>query len=358
MRSSLDPTQLLRLQPRSVLIVKLSSIGDVVHALPVATALRRHNPHLRITWAVEDWVAPIIVSHRAIDHVVIFPRMRWRSTSAHWSQSISDAVANLRRTSYDVCLDLQGLLKSSVVALLSGAPVRLSAGRQREGAQWVSQAVATDSRRRHVVEQYLQCATALGAAAEPVSFDLQVDPQAAELVDRFLLESGVRVDRPLIVINPSGSAPWKTWPPERWTRVAAALRDLGSVVLVGANPERDRHRVIARADHQPTADLAVCTSLTGLVALLARCTVHIAPDTGSAHMAVALRRPVVGLYGPTAPWRTGPYGEQSSVVYHAGLCSRWCPRMCPRARQCLQAASPDEIVSQARAVLDRSVSNR
>ena len=116
---------------RSVLIVKMSSIGDVVHALPVATALRRRFPQLRISWAVEERAAPLLADHPAIDRVVVFPPMRWGEVGPAWTRAVARAVRDLTSEAYDVCLDLQGLAKSSLVALLSRAPLRLGTWNQR-----------------------------------------------------------------------------------------------------------------------------------------------------------------------------------------------------------------------------------
>ena len=344
MRARPDPATLSQ-----VLIVKLSSIGDVVHALPVATALRRRYPQARISWAVEEWTAPLVQGHRAVDRVVIFPSMRWRRAGAAWVRAFVDAVRVLRRERYDVSIDLQGLLKSATVALLSRAPLRIGTSRPREGAGFVSPPVPAAAGRLHVVDDYLQCAAFLDASATPVEFDVPVHAAAAASMARALdaLSLGAA---PLIVINPSASVGSKTWPAHRWVRVAEALSADGAVVLVGGPEQRARHATIVREAAGSVHDFTGRTSLAELVALLDRCALHVAPDTGSAHIAAALGRPVVGLYGPTPPWRKAPYGCGDLVVLHPQACGIGCPRFCLR-RRCLDAATPDEIVAQARRVL-------
>ncbi len=334
-----------------LLIVKLSSIGDVVQALPVAVALRRRYPRLRISWAVEEWVAPLLAGHPAIDRLVVMPPLRWGAAGRAWLRRFTHAVRSVRSESYDVSLDLQGLLKSSVVALLSRAPLRIGMHGQREGARLVSHPVPHRPGRLHVVDDYLQCAEFLGAMPTPVTFDLPVHPLAGASIAHTLAMIHDPPDAALIVINPSASGIWKTWPPAHWGRVARALAEAGTVVLIGGREQRARHAEVARQASRRLYDLTGRTTLAELVALLDRCTVHVAPDTGSAHIAAALGRPVVGLYGPTAPWRKAPYGQADRVVYHEGLCATGCPHLCLWRRRCLQAATPDELIDQARRAL-------
>jgi heptosyltransferase-1 len=347
MDSHIDPAQVKRL-----LIVKMSSIGDLVHALPVAVALRRRYPHAHISWAAEDWTVPLLRGHPAIDRIVVFPTMRWRRFGPRWMQSFRQAAHSLRSTSYDVSIDLQGLLKSAVVALLSGAPMRIGMHEQREGAHLVSRAVPRHCGRLHVVEDYLRCAAFLGASPTPVSFALPVQPEARAAIDHRL--SGMEVDAevPLIVINPSASVAWKTWPVEQWGRVASVLSTAGVIILVGGAAQKAVHAEIARRAGRAVHDLTGRTTLAELVALLERCAIHIAPDTGSAHIAAALGRPVVSLYGPTPPWRKAPYGYQDLVVRGDGQCGIGCPRRCWRGRPCLPSTA-DVLIAQARRVLAR-----
>jgi len=338
---------------RSVLIVKMSSLGDVVHALPVASALRRRYPDLRMSWAVEEWAAPLLLGHPAIDRLIVFPRMAGKEVSRAWLRSFANAVRELQSEPYDVSLDLQGLLKSSVVVLLSRARVRIGTHGQREGASLVSRAVRGDPGQIHVVDDYLRCAEFLGASASPVSFDLRVQPEAEAAVARLLAEVHVPTQPPLIVINPSCSAAWRTWPAERWVPVVSALAADGAVVLIGSHKQVPRHAQIARAAWPRPHDLTGRTTLPELVALLGRCALHIAPDTGTAHVAAALARPVVGLYGPTKPWRKAAYGQSDFTVHHAGVCGASCPGLCLRRRRCLRAVTPEELIDYARRALER-----
>lgn len=337
--------------PDRLLIVKLSSMGDIAQALPVAAALRRRFAALRITWAVEERFAALVSDHPAIDRMVTFPRMTWDGLDRAWLPGLQRALRGVRAERYDLVLDLQGLLKSSLIALSARVPVRLGVSPQREGAALVSRAVPLPAGRRHAVEQYLACAAYLGATPAPVDFGLRVRPSAAASLTRLLAQRGARHDAPLIAVNPTAARPWKEWPEERWLAVVDVLAEQGTIVLVGGAEQRRRHRQLAARARRPPLDLTGATTLAELIALLDRCALHLAVDTGSLHVAAALGRPVVGIYGPTPPWRLGPYGRADFAISGHGACTVGCPRACVRRRRCLSTIAPDDVIERARYAL-------
>ena len=194
------PAPPLRTPPARVLIIKLSSIGDVVHALPVAGALRQRYPSVRITWAVEDWCAPLVEDHPAVDRLIRFPKITW-ADPRRWLTAFRLATGELRAETYDAVLDLQGLLRSACLARLADSPLRIARWGQREGAHLVSYGVPLPLGTVHAVEEYLQLACFLGASARPVDFNLPVGRDAKTTVARLLTSAGVPGDLPLIVIE-------------------------------------------------------------------------------------------------------------------------------------------------------------
>lgn len=333
---------------RHVLIVKLSSIGDVVHALPVASALKRRYPSIRITWAVEQWTAPLVDRHPAVDRVVVFPAMvKWPARPGVWWSEMRAAVRALRLESYDAALDLQGLARSAMVSLLSGAPRRIARAGQREGAHLVSDGVPLPKTPIHAVDEYLCVARALGAAVDPVDFALPVSAGARQSVDRLMEEHRVPAGRPLIVVNPSAARSWKHWPAERWAEVVEALAEAGTVLVIGTAAQVCAHRAITERARRRPIDLTGRTTLAEVIALIDRAALHLAPDTGTVHIAVALGTPVVAVYGPTARARVGPYRHPESVVAHDALCGRGCPAYCLYGRRCLGAVTTAEVLERA-----------
>lgn len=339
---------------RRVLIIKLSSLGDVAQALPVASALRKRFPELRVTWAVEERCAALLHGHAGVDRVITFPSLSWGAVGRGWTAACARALRAVRAERYDVALDLQGLLKSSVVALWSRAPVRLGVTPQREGAALVSRAVAVRVGRCHSVDRYLDAAAFLGASRQPVRFGLVVQPTARASLGQLLRQHGAAAADPLIVIAPSPSRRAKAWPDDRWPAVIDAMADEGTVVLVGSAAQRRRHQALAARARRPPIDLTGATSVAELVALLDASALHIAPDTGTLHVAAALGRPVLGLFGPTPPWRLGPYGQRDSALHREDACGVTCPRICMSRRRCLRVIGAEEVVARARAALAHS----
>jgi lipopolysaccharide heptosyltransferase I len=344
MSLGIDPAGL-----RRILIVRMSSLGDVVQSVPVATALRRRHPAARITWAIESRFAELLDGHPAIDRLVRFPAMEWRGVGRGWMQNFRSAVESLRAESYDVAIDLQSLAKSSLVALLSRAPLRVGHPWQREGAGLVSRAVKNPAN-AHVVEQYLACAAALGASSNEVAFDLPVRAAARARVSEMLGGRGAG-NQALIVLNPSTSKARKCWSVERWIEVAQALADAGDLAFIGSAAEVPRHHEIARRSGIDVVDFTGRTTLSELVALLDRSALHVGHDTGTSQIAAALGIPAVSIFGPTDPRRAAPWGQTHRALKHEGLCAPTCPRFCPYRRRCLAAVSVEEVVGLARSAL-------
>jgi len=329
-----------------LLIVKMSSIGDVVHALPAASALRRTYPELRISWLIEEELAALVKGHPGVDRVVAIPSVTRGRMSARLA-ALREAVRLVRAEPYDVALELQGLMVSSLIALLAGARVRVGRPRRREGAHLLTRRVPRPEG-AHAVEESLACARLLGATPGPVRFALPVAPAAAASVAHKLLALRIPPDAPLVVLNPSASAAWKLWPAANWIVVATELARAANVVLIGSRDQRSRHNQIAVQAGADVHDLTGETSLAELVAILDRCTLHIAGDTGSSHIAAALGRPVVAIYGASDPRRLAPYGQEQFLLSGADLCGRSCPHWCSNAQRCLRSIIPDRVVAQAR----------
>lgn len=298
-----------------VLMVRLSAIGDVVHTMPVAAALKRSFPHIRLVWAVEDRCEELVACNPYVDEVFALPRHAWRARRLSlrtWLSGVA-RLRELRQRRFDVALDLQGLLKSAVVAYASGARVRLGYHWQREGARFLVKAVPPPKGGLHVVEQYLDVVRYLGGETEPVDFGLCIPERAMTAAREHLQQAGVA--GPYAVVNPSAGHPAKRWPPERFAAVCQKLQAEGvSPVLVGHSSDAPIVGQIQAACPVPIADMVGRTTLIELAALIRDARVHVAGDTGSIHMAAALGVPLVALYAATDPQRSGPYGQLDWVV--------------------------------------------
>ena len=305
-----------------IAIIKLSSLGDVVHALPVAHALRRALPSAHLTWVVEAREYGILRDHPDLDAVVpvdtrLWRKLIWRPAGVRQVLGkVGRLRERIRRASFDVAIDLQGLLKSGLLTAYTGAPLRIgfSAGRCRErwSALFTNRRVTPPDSARHVVEQYLALLAPLGIESGPAEFHVPVRAAAERRIEEFLVKEGVKPGDRLVAINPGAGHPQKRWSVARFGALAERLAtEAGARLLLLWGPdEAHMAREISLALPGHSALLAPPTDLGELVALLKRCRLMIANDTGPLHLAAALGTPSLGLYGPTRAARNGPYGAR------------------------------------------------
>lgn len=286
---------------RHIRIVLLTGLGDVVHGLPIACALRRARPDLRITWVVEPMPAAILEGHPAIDRVVVFRKK-------DGLRGVRALRRDLRGDRPDLTLNFNIYFKSLFPTLLSRSPRRLGfdRGRARDGV-WLASTERLEARpRAHTQDMFLEFAAKLGVEAEPLEW--RIEPTAAEREAQHAFFAGL--DRPAAALVPA-SANWKKdWVTERWAGLADRVYDEHGLQPVIVGGPSDRERDIANAIREraraPVID-ALGDGVRRLVWLLGGSRVVVAPDTGPVHIARALGVPVVGLYGHTNPWRVGPY---------------------------------------------------
>lgn len=293
-----------------ILIVRLSAIGDVIHGLPVLSALRARWPAAHLSWVVEGRAAELLAGHAALDELIVVPRGWLKSPRA-----VLELRRRLRAVQPRVALDLQGLTKSAIAARLSGAPRRIGFaapdGRELSGLLYTDQVT---SRSAHVVDRYLELLGPLGIERPAARFDLPRNAEAEANVDQWL--SGLPLAGPFAVINPGAGWPSKIWPAERYAAVARHLgstRGLPSLVVWAGGVERQwAAEIVAASGGQ--ARLAPKTSLPELAAACRRACLFVGSDTGPLHLAAAVGTPCVGLFGPMPGDRNGPYGPQHVLV--------------------------------------------
>jgi len=304
-------------RPR-IALVKLSSLGDVVHALPVAATLKAARPGARLVWVAERREAALLRGHPALDEVIVADTRGWRRarTPAAVRAALAEVRALRRRLSawrLDVALDLQGLMKSGLITAACGAPLRVGFaagwGREPLHALFVNRRVQPPPSARHVVDQYLALLAPLAVEDRRHDFCLPVTPAAEARMEEWLAATGLKPQRRLVVLNPGAGRAEKRWPVEHFAALACRLAqeaDAQVTVVWGPGEESTAGAIVA---HGGPAALAPPTDLDALLALLRRASVVVAADTGPLHLAAALGVPCVGLYGPTAAARNGPYGE-------------------------------------------------
>ncbi len=326
---------------RAILIVRLGSLGDIIHAIPVAAALRARFPEAHIDWVVDERHTAVLDLVPIVDRRIPFLTV---------SASLRRRIIELRRTfaaaRYDVAVDVQGLLKSAVVARLSGAPrvLGFSSRHLRERAAGLFYTDQTDPVDAvHVVHKNLALAGALGADVSEIRFPLVIaESPVADAVCERLPAAGRR----FAVLNPGAGWANKRWPPARFAAVAQWLRrtcGLRSVVTWGPGQQALALSVVAGTGG--AAELAPPTSLVDLAALLQRAALVVSGDTGPAHLAAAVGTPVVGVYGPTDPARNGPWSSDDVTVSRYPVCGCRYRRRCRAARACLAEIAIEEVTA-------------
>ncbi|HEX2091593.1 MAG TPA: glycosyltransferase family 9 protein [Longimicrobiaceae bacterium] len=295
-----------------ICLVMMSAVGDAVHALPVVTALKRHDPSCRITWVIQPGPHALVAGHPAVDEFVLFERSgRWRA--------FLDVRRKLVGRRFDLVLDLQVYFKASVVTLLAAAPVKLGFDRARaRDLNWlVTTHRIPPHPPQHVQDQYFEFLGALGVPHEPPEWGLGPWEEEERARQRsFVAEVG----RPYAAINLATSNPDRDWLPERWAAVVDALRERYGLasVLVGARSDRElayEREIRGAARHTPFSALG--SGLRGLVGILDAAELVLALDSAPLHMAVALDRPVISLMANADPRRTGPYRRFHDLIVDA-----------------------------------------
>jgi lipopolysaccharide heptosyltransferase I len=301
--------------PKRILIVRPSALGDVCRTVPVLVTLRAAYPDARIEWVVQEEYAAAIRAHPALDEAVLFPRARF----AHWWRSprIARELARwftaLRARGYDLVIDSQGLGRSGLMTWATGARRRVGPRWAREFG-WLGYNVShARPRARHTVEEMMSLLVAEGLT--PV-YDMRLYPEEADRTWWHGARRALSCGSPYAVLAPTSRWPSKRWPREHWVRIIDPLvsRGFRRLVLVGSPAERGQVAGIAEAGGETVLDLVGATTLGRSMAIIADADLVIANDSAPLHMAVGLDRPCLGLFGPTDPEEVGPFRRSESVL--------------------------------------------
>jgi len=322
---------------RSVLIVRLGALGDLVHALPAVAALRAAWPESRIDWLVDARYRALLDFVPIVDRVIVLGRP---------GASLGGVLRSLRRERYDIAIDLQGLIKSAVLARLSGAREVMGFATpllRERAARLFYTTQAGGEAGGHVIAKNVGLLRVLGIA--PMSWTFPLTVPASGVVHAVRGVPGIGVDRRFAVLNPGAGWPNKQWPPERSGRVARHLfehQGWPSVVVWGPGEQALAEAVVAASDG--AAHIAPPTGLGDVLALVKAAALVVAGDTGPLQLAAALGTPTVGIFGPTNPLRNGPWSPADVTVSRFEQCECHHKRRCRRAIPCVQDIGVDEVI--------------
>jgi lipopolysaccharide heptosyltransferase II len=326
-----------------ILILKPSSLGDVVQALPVLRLLKRHLPASEIFWWIDSLFAPLLEGDPDLTGVVRFERQRWASPF-HWPEAFR-SICWLRAQHFDWVIDLQCLARSGAFAWLANGKFLIGLDEPREGAHgFYDVAVRRASFHTHAVDWYLAVLPRLGV---PVHKNFQWLPERPEIA------AGVKSkwqtgDTSWIALQPGARWLNKRWPVENFAELARRLAhnfpDTRFAIL-GNGKDKPLGEFISRAVPERCLNLCGQISLPEMVEWLRLCDLMVTNDTGPMHAAAALGKPLVALFGPTEPRRTGPYGHLESVLRLDLPCSPCMKSHChyEKPNECLNALSPATV---------------
>jgi lipopolysaccharide heptosyltransferase I len=336
-------------EPRSICILRLSSIGDVIHTIPVVDLLKERFPNARITWVAEKTMTPLLNHHPGIDQLLLVDSRGWAKQILSTWREILGFIRYYRSQEFDVALDFQGHFKSAVLARLSGAPRRIGMSRSDRKESWSSMLLNEFShqteQQQHIIEKNLALLESLGidVGNHPLNFHIHPDEEAVQYVASELQK--LETER-FILVNPGGGWITKLWEADKFAQLLDSIyNDLNIPALITWGPgEKHIADRIARKCISP-ALVSFSTNLSELIALTQRARLVVSGDSGPLHLASAMGVPVVGLYGPTDPERNGPWNPHDSACTIHYQCSPCWQRTCPIGIQCMRKMEVDPVLA-------------
>lgn len=364
-RSAAIGRLLMDLNDKRILVIKQSSLGDIIHALPVIHALKRCFPSCHIGWIVEQGFSPLVAHDPAVD--VVYP-IHIPSTSDPDSGRFAycralaatlDVLRTLRTAfhahPYDVVLDLHASFRSGLFALMNPGGVRVGFGDARELNTLFQQHLITIPQDTvHAVDKNLLFCTFLGCEASSADFYLYSSQADEHRVYSFLTGAGIGQEDRFVYVNPTARWQSKFWISSRWSELCDQLQAAGvRTVFGGSGSDLAYIDGIVEQMHSSAVIAAGCLSLTESVTLMKRASVYVGLDTGPMHMAAMVGTPVVALFGPTHPERVGPYRVNKAVIRAEGLDCLCCrKRFCDHLR-CMQGITVAMVYEKVMAFIGR-----
>ncbi len=348
----------LNTPPKSILIIRLSAIGDVIMASALIPALRDAYPGASINWLVDESIGGLLSGNPHLDRVIVWPRRQWRELLRkrrylEWCKELKHFLSILRDGHFDLVLDTQGLLKSGIWAFLSGGKTRIGLG-SREGSQWLMHEVI-DRKTTHLVvgSEYLKLVRSLGF--EPAHFDMDIAVSGQVSKESTALLKSAGVDKPFAVICPFTTRPQKHWFDDRWVELSTRLAsDLGlQVVMLGGPADSQSAQSIALK----TTNLVNLVGRTGLdqcASIIQSAELLIGVDTGLTHLGIAMKTPTLALFGPTRPYLD--IGRAKAKILYDRIDCSPCHRhpTCDGEFTCMKLHTVEKVLSAAAELLGKN----
>ena len=332
--------------PRKILIVKPSSLGDVVHSLPFLNSIRSCFPNSEIHWVIAKGLEGLLDGNPMISRLIVVNKDVWKKIS-HAADTVLEVkrlFKEIRKERYDLVIDLQGLLRSGLITMASAAPVRIGFTEAREGSRFFYTDKVRGGKDLHAVDRYLKVAVALGCEADGAVFPFPLITGGDSWVKQFKRDLNE-----YIVLVPGARWETKIWPAENFGKVASLL-PVRSVV-VGSGGDKGIAEKVVGSSRGRAVSVAGKTSLTELIEIMRGARLAISNDSGPMHIAAAFGVPVVAIFGPTSPERTGPYGSSHNIVRSGAACAPCFKKKC-RDLKCMKGVTPEEVGKRVRELFE------
>ena len=342
-----------------ILIIKLSSIGDVVHTLPSLGALYHLYPSANITWLVEEDASTLLEGHPYLNRVIVSRRKRWLAQfkkPSLWVSTVQQIIRFIRKVrsvDYDLIIDFQGLLKSGLLVFLCRGKRKVGYDKSRELSYlFLNERYPPGPLEQHALEKNLNLVKSISGATDREDIFqggnrtslIAIGEKERRTVDDFLKEQEIIDSKPLIVVNTTARWETKLWDFHNFARLSVQLIDKydAQIVFSGPKPDSPSIEEIISLMRGQAVNASGKTTLKELAYLLKRADLVITTDSGSMHIAAAMGTPLVALFGPTAPWRTGPYSKNAEIVKSQLVCSPCFKRTCKHS-SCMKGITVEDV---------------
>jgi len=341
----------------NILIVKLSAIGDVIHTLPSLAVLRKLYPEAHITWVIEEASADLIAGHPHLDRVIVSRRKRWLREfrdprkAGQALKEIKEFLKSLRDRPYDLVIDFHGLFKSALIVLISGGRRKLGYDSMQELSGLFLNEKIPEDMGKHAVDRYLDFLRYLKAPETQPEFFVPISEENKKRVEELLEKSGLDRGERFVAVSPMALWETKLWEDEKFAKLCDRITgELGVKVVLTGSEEGGMNRRIQSLMTKPSINLGGMTTLRDLACVYRASLLLITTDSGPMHIAVAVATPVIALFGPTSPSRTGPYGEGNIVIRKEMDCSPCFLKKC-ESRRCMKDISVDDVFKAVKEML-------
>lgn len=347
------------LNNQRILIIRLSSIGDVLHATPVARALKEAYPACHITWIVSNMSASLLLNNPYIDEVYVWSREEFdQAVKKRQLGTIRKLWHQLKlfyqKNQFDIVLDVHGLFLSGMIAAYSKTPRRIGMANTRELNRFFMTEQAPPTASRHVINRYLSVLAPLHIHTNDVQMTLNLNAEQHKFAESFMATYHINPQKKLLLINFKTSWSSKNWGNENFAKLIDLLAPDIQILLCGSMQDKEDANTIISLCHKPIFDAVGKTSLLELAALIHRADLVLTGDTGTLHMAIALQTPTISLWGASTPEQYGPIDQTKHIVIRSTHSCLACHKTkCPKGTdECMKAIPVEAVAEKVNAILE------